>query len=90
MDWTVQLLYIAQRGALDWRPKFKAAVLPVFKDLYASVKSGTETAIVLDKGSQEKLTAETGEMKNSEMWLTRRRRPLPPPGELGQEVRPHM
>jgi hypothetical protein len=27
----------------DWAPKFYKANLPVFKDLYASVRDGTET-----------------------------------------------
>ena len=37
----------AQRGALDWAPKFKKATLPVFKDLYKAVKTGKEAARVL-------------------------------------------
>ena len=35
MDWMyANCSATAQRGALDWKPKFKKAVLPVFKDLY--------------------------------------------------------
>ncbi len=41
----------AQRGALDWHPRFKAAVEPVFAELYKSVVEGTETAIVLKANS---------------------------------------
>lgn len=33
----------ARRGALDWAPKFEKACLPVFEELYKSVKDGTET-----------------------------------------------
>jgi ketol-acid reductoisomerase len=62
----------AQRGALDWKPRFKAATLPVFKDLYKSVKDGKETEIVLRVNSapdyQIKLDAELKTMRESEMW----------------------
>ena len=33
----------ARRGALDWAPKFEKACLPVFEELYESVKNGSET-----------------------------------------------
>ncbi len=63
----------AQRGALDWKSKFRDAVAPVFKDLYQSVTSGEETRIVLEKNSdpnyREKLDAELKAMGESEMWL---------------------
>jgi ketol-acid reductoisomerase len=73
MDWMYSnCSFTAQRGALDWRPKFYAATLPVFQDLYKSVRSGEETKRVLAEGSnpnyQDKLNAELGELKNSEMW----------------------
>ena len=73
MDWMyANCSTTAQRGALDWKPRFKAAVLPVFKDLYDSVKTGKETEIVLRVNSapdyREKLEAELALMGNSEMW----------------------
>ncbi|MEE4355608.1 MAG: ketol-acid reductoisomerase [Desulfococcaceae bacterium] len=73
MDWMFgNCSTTAQRGALDWAPKFRDAVIPVFEDLYESVKSGKETARVLDVNSapdyREKLNAELDEIKNSEMW----------------------
>jgi ketol-acid reductoisomerase len=73
MDWMfANCSATAQRGALDWRPKFKKAVMPVFKDLYARVKSGKEAARVLSMcgkpNYQELLTAELNEIGNSEMW----------------------
>ena len=73
MDWMyANCSTTAQRGALDWRHRFREAVEPVFDDLYARVKSGAETAIVLEANSAadyaEKLKAELDEMKNSEMW----------------------
>ena len=73
MDWMyANCSTTAQRGALDWKPRFKAATLPVFKDLYAKVKSGHETEIVLRVNSapdyQEKLSAELKVIHESEMW----------------------
>jgi ketol-acid reductoisomerase len=62
----------AQRGALDWAPKFRDAVLPLFDDLYERVVSGVETKRVLEANSapdyREKLQKELDVMKNSEMW----------------------
>ena len=73
MDWMyANCSTTAQRGALDWRPRFKEANLPVFKDLYDSVRTGKETEIVLRVNSapdyQEKLDAELKEIHDSEMW----------------------
>lgn len=73
MDWMFSnCSATAQRGALDWSPKFRDAVMPVFEDLYKSVANGTETRRVLDVNSKpdykEKLQAELDEIKNSEMW----------------------
>lgn len=62
----------AQRGALDWHPRFKAAVEPIFAELYKSVIDGKETAVVLKSNSapdyKEKLDAELTVMRESEMW----------------------
>ena len=73
MDWMYSnCSATAQRGALDWKPKFKAAVLPVFHWLYNRVASGEETARVLEAcgapNYQEQLTSELNEIRNSEMW----------------------
>jgi len=73
MDWMyANCSTTAQRGALDWRHRFREAVEPLFDQLYESVKNGTETRIVLEANSQpdyaEKLRAELDEIKNSEMW----------------------
>jgi ketol-acid reductoisomerase len=73
MDWLyANCSTTAQRGALDWKGRFREAVVPVFDDLYAKVADGTEAKIVLDKNSQpdyrEKLNAELATMRNSEMW----------------------
>ena len=73
MDWMyANCSTTAQRGALDWKGKFHDAVAPVFSELYQSVVSGHETAIVLEKNSdpeyREKLDAELTRMRESEMW----------------------
>ncbi len=62
----------AQRGALDWRHRFREAVEPVFDELYKSVVSGEETRVVLEANSapdyKERLEEELQEMRESEMW----------------------
>jgi ketol-acid reductoisomerase len=73
MDWMyANCSATAQRGALDWKPKFKKAVLPVFKDLYQRVRTGRECARVLSAcgkaNYQQQLTKELGTLGNSEMW----------------------
>jgi ketol-acid reductoisomerase len=73
MDWMyANCSTTAQRGALDWRHKFRKAVEPVFAELYKSVADGKETAIVLKANSavdyKVKLDAELKEMRESEMW----------------------
>jgi ketol-acid reductoisomerase len=73
MDWMyANCSTTAQRGALDWLPRFKKAVEPVFEDLYRRVKSGEETRVVLESNSapdySQKLGDELARMRNSEMW----------------------
>jgi len=73
MDWMyANCSTTAQRGALDWKDRFRDAVAPVFDSLYKSVVSGVETGIVLDKNSdpnyREKLDVELKAMRESEMW----------------------
>ena len=73
MDWMyANCSATAQRGALDWRHRFRDAVAPVFGELYESVVSGKETRIVLEANSapdyRERLQKELDEIKFSEMW----------------------
>jgi ketol-acid reductoisomerase len=73
MDWMyANCSTTAQRGALDWLPRFRDAVMPVFQELYQSVVSGEETRIVLEANSspdyREKLAEELRTMRESEMW----------------------
>ena len=64
MDWMyANCSATAQRGALDWRHKFRKAVEPVFAELYNSVATGKETEMVLRVNSapdyKEKLQRRT-------------------------------
>ena len=73
MDWMfASCSTTAQRGALDWAPKFRDAVAPVFDQLYQKVISGEETRRVLETNSapdyRQKLEKELAEIKESEMW----------------------
>ncbi|MBU1935393.1 ketol-acid reductoisomerase, partial [Patescibacteria group bacterium] len=53
MDWMyANCSTTAQRGALDWKGRFRDAVAPVFTELYDKVADGTETKIVLERNSQ--------------------------------------
>jgi len=75
MDWMYANTSVtAQRGALDWRHKFRDAMAPVFEDLYNSVKTGEEARIVIEKGSKPdyraNLEAELKELRDSELWQT--------------------
>jgi len=84
MDWMfANCSTTAQRGALDWKDKFKKAVEPVFAALYKSVASGTEAEITIKANSKpdyrEKLQEELDAIKHSEMWQT---------GKKVRELRP--
>lgn len=73
MDWMLaNVSTTAQRGALDWRGRFRNAVAPVFEDLYRSVVDGEETRIVLEANAsptyRADLEAELREMRESELW----------------------
>jgi len=73
MDWMYKnCSATAQRGALDWKPKFRKAVMPVFRELYRRVKSGVETRRVISicgqKDYGQRLEKELGAMRDSEMW----------------------
>jgi len=74
MDWMyANTSATAQRGALDWRHRFRDSVAPVFEELYGRVVSGEETRLVLEANSspdyREQLEEELREMRESEMWL---------------------
>jgi len=92
MDWMyANCSATAQRGALDWKPRFRDAVMPVFRELYERVKSGAETRRVIEACGapdyQQQLGAELDAMGNSEMWragkATRALRPREPARAIG-------
>jgi ketol-acid reductoisomerase len=83
----------AQRGALDWAPRFKKAVAPVFKELYDKVADGTETRrVIRSLGSsdyQERLRGELEKMGGKEIWTVGKAvRELRPKGKARGSARP--
>lgn len=75
MDWMYANTSVtAQRGALDWKGRFRDVTTPLFEELYDSVASGKEAARVITEGSKpdyrEKLEAELKEIRESELWQT--------------------
>lgn len=73
MDWMyANTSTTAQRGALDWRHKFREATAPVFEELYESVASGKEAEVVIEANNKadyrEKLNEELKEVRESELW----------------------
>ena len=96
MDWMFSnCSATAQRGALDWKPKFKKAVMPVFKKLYERVKTGKEAERVIaacgKKNYKDLLDAELAVMGNSEMWkagkAVRKLRPSEKSKSFGKNVK---
>ena len=84
MDWMyANCSTTAQRGALDWAPKFHKAIKPVIEECYQSVLSGNEAKITIEANSKpdyrQKLEEELEEINNQEMWqVGRLLRPLRP------------
>jgi ketol-acid reductoisomerase len=75
MDWMyANTSTTAQRGALDWRHRFREVNTPLFEELYNSVATGNEAAIVIKANNKpdyrEKLEEELKELRDSEMWQT--------------------
>ncbi len=73
MDWLyANCSTTAQRGALDWAPKFTKVLKPVIQECYESVKNGEEVKTVIDKNSdpayRQKLDQELAILKNQELW----------------------
>lgn len=75
MDWMYgNCSTTAQRGALDWKNKFRDATEPILNELYDSVVAGKEAEIVIEANSKpdyrKKLQAELKEIQTSELWQT--------------------
>jgi ketol-acid reductoisomerase len=74
MDWMYSnCSTTAQRGALDWAPKFKKTLKPVIEDCYKKVLSGEEARRSIKSNSQPnyrtELNKELEEINNQEMWI---------------------
>ena len=85
MDWMYSnCSQTAQHGALKWRPIFRKAVEPVFKKLYASVKTMKEAKeVIRDTGRpdyKEFMAAKLQDMHDGEMWQA---------GAAVRSLRPH-
>ena len=85
MDWMFSnCSATAQRGALDWMPRFKKAVLPMFNELYKRVSTGKEAERVIKecgkRDYQKQLAKELGAIRDSEMWRA---------GAAVRALRPH-
>tara|TARA_Y100000022_G_scaffold172640_1_gene159722 strand:- start:155 stop:1204 length:1050 start_codon:yes stop_codon:yes gene_type:complete len=84
MDWMYSnCSTTAQRGALDWAPKFKEVLKPVINECYEKVVSGEEARISISSNSRDdyraQLDKELEEINNQEMWLAGKQlRPLRP------------
>ncbi|QAR31383.1 ketol-acid reductoisomerase [Ornithobacterium rhinotracheale] len=73
MDWMyANCSTTAQRGALDWKNKFRDVTSPVFEELYQSVASGNEAKKTIEANSKEgyrdSLNQELKEIRESEIW----------------------
>ena len=62
----------AQRGALDWAPRFKDTLKPVIEECYRNVTSGEEAKITIESNSRpdyrDRLEKELEEVNSQEMW----------------------
>ena len=73
MDWMYSnCSTTAQRGALDWAPRFRDLLKPVINECYQRVISGQEAKIAIESNSQsdyrENLEKELDAVNNQEMW----------------------
>jgi len=73
MDWMLaNISTTAQRGALDWKDKFRDATAPVFEELYEKVQNGDEARQTLAKNSDPnyrvELEKELKTLSNLELW----------------------
>lgn len=73
MDWMyANCSTTAQRGALDWAPKFEKAIKPVIEECYKSVTTGNEARISIESNSKpdyrDSLEKELKAIADQEMW----------------------
>ncbi len=84
MDWMyANCSTTAQRGALDWAPRFRDTLKPVINECYQKVISGEEAKIAIESNSRpdyrESLDKELEEINNQEMWVA---------GKILRQLRP--
>lgn len=73
MDWLYSnCSTTAQRGALDWAPKFEEVIKPVIDRCYTSVKNGDEVRRVISSNSlpdcSKRLNYELHQIRKHELW----------------------
>jgi ketol-acid reductoisomerase len=84
MDWMyANCSTTAQRGALDWAPRFRDTLKPVINECYQKVISGEEAKIAIVSNSRpdyrDSLDKELEEINNQEMWVA---------GKILRQLRP--
>ena len=77
MDWMFEnCSTTAQRGALDWAPRYYDILKPEIENCYNSVETGIEAQKSIDSNSdpnyREYLKIELDEIKNQEMWKVKK------------------
>ncbi len=77
MDWMyANCSATAQRGALDWAPRFQKALEPLIDEVYQQVVDGKETQRAIEANSRtdyrEALEKELKQIAESELWTTGR------------------
>ena len=77
MDWMfANCSTTAQRGALDWAPKFEKVIKPVIEECYQEVKNGNEVKTVIEANSnknyRKSLQKELETLAESSLWKTRK------------------
>ena len=73
MDWMYEnCSTTAQRGAIDWAPRYYNAIKPIIAQCYQEVEAGMEAKIVIEANSspdyREKLTKDLNNIKDQEIW----------------------
>jgi ketol-acid reductoisomerase len=73
MDWLyANCSSTAQRGALDWAPKFEEKLIPMIEECYQAVEDETEVKNVIKANSnsqyRKKLDKELDAMASQEIW----------------------
>jgi len=73
MDWMYEnCSTTAQRGAIDWAPRYYNAIKPIIAQCYQEVEAGMEARIVIEANSspdyREKLNKDLHNIKDQEIW----------------------